>query len=362
MKIIICVSNDLTYDQRMQRIAGSFSKNHEVELVGRKLKNSVDLEKKNYAQKRINLLFNRGILFYTELNIRLFFFLLFRKADCYYAVDLDTIVPVTLVAKLKSKKCIFDAHELFEEVPELLDRPLKKYVWEWVAKKFIPKQNLCITVSPALAEYLESKYHIAFVVIRNVPYQKKTTPTDKTEKIILYQGALNVGRGLEEMIDAMSRIPTEYKLIIIGDGDIAAQLKEKAKNSPRKHDIQFTGYLRPQDIEPYTEAAWLGLNLIDNRSLSYYYSLANKFFDYIQVGVPCINMDFPEYRRINQSYQVSILLDSLDPTEIAHQILKLGNDPELYQHMVTECHRAAKEYTWENEEMVLKGVVENICA
>ena len=78
-KIIISVSNDLTSDQRVDKVCNTLQNaGFEILLIGRKLQNSKPLKRK-YETKRISLFFHKGILFYAELNLRLFFLLLFLK-------------------------------------------------------------------------------------------------------------------------------------------------------------------------------------------------------------------------------------------------------------------------------------------
>ena len=97
-RICFTVTNDLTYDQRMQRICRSLSKNgFQVLLTGRKRKFSIPLNNEKYIQKRIPCFFEKGKLFYTEYSIRLFFTLLFTEFDIICAIDLDTILPLSLI-------------------------------------------------------------------------------------------------------------------------------------------------------------------------------------------------------------------------------------------------------------------------
>ncbi|MDD4490366.1 MAG: glycosyltransferase, partial [Paludibacter sp.] len=204
-RIIISVSNDLSTDQRVMKVATSLSSNgYDVLLTGRLLKNSLPLTT-NIANKRFKFLFNKGILFYAGLNTRLFFFLLFKKASIFYANDTDTLPACFLAAKLKNKKLVFDAHELFPEVPELQDRPFIKKCWIKIEDLFFPHLKTTFTVCKSIADYYRLRYNINMQVIRNVPYlkdlsEKKITISGK--KIILYQGAVNTGRGLEWVIDA----------------------------------------------------------------------------------------------------------------------------------------------------------------
>ena len=107
-KIIFTVTNDLNYDQRMQRICGTLADaGYNVLLVGRKLKDSPPLSGKNYKQQRLNCWFAKGKLFYAEFNTRLFFYLLFTKTDCLCAIDLDTILPVYYISKIKGIKRVY---------------------------------------------------------------------------------------------------------------------------------------------------------------------------------------------------------------------------------------------------------------
>src|SRR5450432_542599 len=102
MTIYFTVTNDLTYDQRMIRICTSLANaGYKIMLTGRKMKGSIPLIEQPFQQKRIRCLFERGKLFYAEYNLRLFFYLLFKKADCICAIDLDTILPCYFISKLK---------------------------------------------------------------------------------------------------------------------------------------------------------------------------------------------------------------------------------------------------------------------
>ncbi|NJO25904.1 MAG: hypothetical protein HC867_09330 [Bacteroidia bacterium] len=73
--------------------------------------------------------------FYAEYNVRLFFFLFFKKADALCAIDLDTILPCFLVSKLRRVKRIYDAHEYFTQMDEVISRPGIYKVWHWIERK-----------------------------------------------------------------------------------------------------------------------------------------------------------------------------------------------------------------------------------
>jgi len=356
VKIICTVTNDLTYDQRMLRICDSLSNaGHEVRLIGRKRNFSIPLKSQTYNQKRLRCFFEKGKLFYLEYNLRLFFFLLFAKFDLVCSVDLDTILPGYLAAMWKKKICVYDAHEYFQEVPEVVNRPFTKWVWENVARFTIPNLTHCYTVCESLAILFEAKYGTRFEVIRNVPLRqkfKKETRRKEGKTVLLYQGVLNEGRGLEEIIRALPSMEN-VGLWLAGEGDLSLPLRELVKKLSLEKEVQFFGNLRPDELKKITKQATIGLNLLENKGLNYYYSLANKAFDYIQAGLPSINMDFPEYRKINEKFEVFLLIENLEAETIAAAVRKLATDESYYKLLEVNCLKAGREFNWEKEERKL---------
>lgn len=356
--IIFAVTNDLTYDQRMHRICGSLAQaGFAVELVGRSKKSSLPLAMRKYGQKRLRCFFESGKLFYLEYNIRLFFYLLFQTCDIICAIDLDTIVPCYLTAKLKGKKIVYDAHEYFSEVIEIVDRPLVKKVWEKIESYFVPRCNYAYTVSESIKNILDNKYGTNFRLIRNMASLEEYEPVVKQEKYMIYIGAVNAGRGLEQLIEAMRFI--DSKLYICGDGDILNDLVSSVNQLGLKEKIRFFGYVEPEMLKVITRNAWLGFLLLDNSSPSYYYSLANKFFDYIHAGIPQVTVNFPEYQVINKQYKVAALID-LKVEEIVKATNKLLYDKEYYNELVNNAKLARIQLNWQNESKTLIELYEAI--
>ncbi len=366
-KIYFLVSNDLNTDQRMIRICTSLqSRGYNCELVGRQLPQSQPLHQQPFAQHRFKCFFNKGKFFYLELNLRLFFFLLFRKYDAVCAIDLDTILPAYYVAKWRGKKFIYDAHEYFTEVPEVINRPFTKKIWEWVAARTIPNSKYAYTVCQSLADIFLARYKTSFEVIRNVPFAANSpTVINPIENyppqpfILLYQGVLNEGRGLAELIEVMPELQNVL-LWIAGEGDLSAELRALVKEKNLQDKVLFLGKIAPASLKEKTAAAHLGVNLLENKSFNYYYSLANKCFDYIQAQKPALNMDFPEYQRINSEYKTSLLLPDLHPYTILDAIETLQHDAHLYAELQKNCAEAAQVYTWEREQLKLFAFYERV--
>ena len=209
----------------------------------------------------------------------------------------------------------------------------------------IPGIRNAYTVNESLARIFKEKFGTEFSVIMNTPVLQEELPESEKGQYYLYQGVLNKGRGLKELLEAFSK--NNLRLKIAGTGPLEKNLKEMVQSL----NIELLGFVPPEKLKEYTSKALAGFNLIDGRGVSYYYSLANKFFDYMHAGVPQICMAFPEYQRINDRHRIAILIDSFE--QINEAIQEIQSKPELYQTLRQNALKARYEYHWEREEKKL---------
>ncbi|QNF33588.1 glycosyltransferase [Adhaeribacter swui] len=352
-KIFLAVTTDLNYDQRMQRICTTLAQaDYQVLLMGRTWPESLPLLPRTYKQHRLNCFFNKGKLFYLEYSIRLFCYLLFKAFDAFVAIDLDTAVPLYVKARLSKKAFVYDAHEYFTEVVEVVNRPIIQKTWLAIERFILSRTRFAYTVNDSLARLFYNRYQVPFAVIRNCPILEPdlTLPAPNSRDYLLYQGALNEGRGLEQLLQAM--VLVDKKLVLCGKGDKYDYLKKLSKDLGLQDKVIFKNYVRPEELKQITRNAFLGINLLENWGLNYYYSLGNKFFDYLHAGVPQLVVDFPEYQQLNNQWEVAKIV-ILDPETIATAINQLIHDAAYYDKLVQNCLIARQHWNWQNEEKKL---------
>lgn len=357
-RVIVSVTNDLTTDQRVAKVCNTLFKNeYDVLLVGRKLKDSKELSRP-YKTKRLQLFFNNGFLFYAEYNLRLFFFLLTNKKDILLSNDLDTLLPNYLVSRLQSKKIIFDSHELFSEVPELVNRPFVKKTWLKLENSLLPRLQNSYTVCQSIADYYQDKYGTQFKVIKNLPLKKtvkqgKFSFNTENKKVILYQGAVNLGRGLELMIKSMPLLPN-CMLIIIGSGDVLDDLKKLTEAKELNDQVKFLGRIDPKSLNTITPLADVGISIEEDLGLNYRFALPNKIFDYIQAERPILVSNLPEMKAVIENHKVGEVLYNRTSKDLAKSIkLILKSD-------YSKSLAIAKErLIWENQEEELLNIFKN---
>ena len=292
-------------------------------------------------------------------------------------------------------KVVYDAHELFSETPEVVRRPSVRRIWLAVERFIVPKVDAAYTVSQSVADEFERRYGRRFDLIRNLPVRElelkiknlklnqddaynrelkikneelkhvettnaQSQSTDNQEVvapfiihrssfIILYQGALNEGRGLETAVEAMQFIENA-ELWLIGEGDLSKILRSLVDRLGLQNKVKFLGFIVPDELPFYTAKATIGLHISEDKGLSYRYSLANKFLDYIQAEVPQICTQFPEYQRLNEQYGVAVLIEKTDTQLLVKALNSLLNDAHFYRQIKENCQKAATVLCWEKEE------------
>ena len=350
--ILFTVTTDLTYDQRMIRICTSLAnEGYSVILIGRKVKLSLPLATEAFKQKRVHCIFEKGKLFYIEYNIRLFFFLLFTRMDCICAIDLDTILACYFISVIKRIKRVYDAHELFCEMKEIVTRPLIYNIWKKIERFCVPKFVNGYTVNQPIAAEFEKMYEVKYEVIRNISLMRPVIKLPKNEKFILYQGAVNEGRCFETLIPAMKEV--DSKLVICGDGNFMAQSQHLVKRYNLENKVIFKGKITPAELRTITQQAYIGITLFDDRGLSNYYSLANRFFDYVHGGIPQLCVNYPVYKSINDEQPIALLVTDTSSENLAFQLNKLLNDDVLYKQLENNCIKVREILNWQTEEKKL---------
>ena len=371
-RILISVTSDLSTDQRVNRTATSLKEaGYHVLVIGRTLKTSTELSPKRYRTLRFKLWAEKGPMFYALYNIRLFWFLLWHRADILVSNDLDTLPANFLAAKLKKIPLIYDSHEYFTGVPELLNRPKVQRIWKKIERYCLPKVDYAITVNESIAKLFKEEYNKEFNVIRNVPLISKLFLSDReslrrelglpqSKKTIILQGAgINIDRGSEELVTAMSYLP-DYLLLIVGGGDVIGDLRKIVGDNNLEDRVWFIAKQPIEILRKYTAASNLGITLDKANNINYKLSLPNKLFDYIHAGIPVLSSDLPELKNIVVGYDIGKISPDHNPLNISKLIDEMLSSDEQIKKWEENTAIAAKDLNWDKEKENLLSIFKKI--
>ncbi len=363
-RAIVAVTNDLGTDNRVHRTCIVLQESgYEVLLVGRHLPGSLPLDRP-YAIERMRLIFRKGPLFYAEYATRLFLLLLFSRSTLIVANDLDTLLPCYLVARLRGNQLVYDSHEYFTEVPELVGRPRVRRIWLALERWIFPKLKHVMTVNDSIAQAYRERYSKELTVVRNIPMPRELgplvgrealgLPTDRF--VLILQGSgINVQRGAEEAVMAMKQLP-ECLLLLVGGGDAWPVLQRMVAAEGLEDRVRLLARMPYEAMMQYTRNADLGLSLDKDTNLNYRFSLPNKLFDYLRAGIPALVTDLPEVARVVRTYQAGVVIASPEPALIVAEVRALMADKEKQASLRGNATFAAAALDGKREQDTLRAL------
>jgi glycosyltransferase involved in cell wall biosynthesis len=262
------------------------------------------------------------------------------------------------VSKLKGIKRVYDAHELFCEMKEVVSRPSRYKIWKRIEAFAVPKFKFGYTVCKPIADEFKKMYGVTYEVIRSLPEKKESLEPQvlsreqtEPETFFIYQGAVNEGRSFETLIPAMKEV--DAPLHIYGDGNYFNQTKDLIQKNNLEQKVFLKGKLEPEQLNQITASAFAGITIFENNGLSNYLSLANRFFDYIMAGIPQICVNFPSYAEINRETEVALLIADTSAKTIAQALNLLLSDRVVYERLKENSLKARNNLNWQQEEKKL---------
>ena len=371
-KVAIFVFNNFLHDSRVLREAISLKKNgYDVKVIAFHEDGLPEFEhKEDIPVYRIRLKsrsWSKGYFVQIIKWLELFYRIVknHKDADIYHVCDVLPLPVGILIKKYvnKTAKVVYDAHEL--EFDKDTDRAFFGKIVRWLERKYIYQVDARITVTDLIADLYAKEYNIPSPkVMMNCPYLKKVKPNHIFRKkfkiredqvIVLYQGLMKYGRGIEQLVAAFQAMKDDkYVLVLLGYGVMEADIREIANNTST---IFFHEGVPPSALLEYTASADIGAYVIQNTNKSYYYSLGNKIFEYIMCGLPIISTNLPSPRKIIGN-DLGVIMEDSDPLSIRNALDKIT--AKGLKSYLSKLEEAAKFYNWENQEKVLLDVYKNL--
>lgn len=240
------------------------------------------------------------LLKFIEFMLRSF--LIVRREEAH-VVNIHTLALLPLgwfLKKIFHVRLVYDAHELETEKNGL--RGVRKKISKLIENRFIRACDLILVVGENIADWYAVTYKIEHpLVVKNAPFLKERNNNDlfrealgilPQQKILLYQGGLMRGRGVHLVLEAFKdRLKDDAVVVFMGYGDLVQEVQEVAQSNK---NIYYHPAVAPSILLNYTSSADIGISLIENTCMSYYYCMPNKLFEYAMAGLPVIVSNMKE--------------------------------------------------------------------
>lgn len=288
-----------------------------------------------------------------------------KSYDFYHANDLNTLPQALIAGKLVNKgKIVYDSHEV------QTDRTGYGYIQSNLEGWLLPYVDSMMVENHTRAAHNEELYGFYPYVLHNYPFYR---PLDfslrkdlhalldlpKDEKILLYQGGIQAGRGLEQLILAVKDF-NEGTLVMIGDGKLKPVIKQMIEDEGVSDRVKMIDKVPVEALPYYTMNAYLGFQVLNNVCFNHYSASSNKLFEYLMAEVPVVSCDFPEIERVVAGNDVGVVVDSHDPQSIAEGVNRLLDDQALYARVKENTKTAREQYNWDLEKEALLNVYTNV--
>ena len=276
------------------------------------------------------------------------------------------LLPLSVRLK-RALKCplVYEPHEL--ETRTMVSTGLRRIVSETYEKFLIRNCDGIIVVSESIANWYKNNYCIQRPeVVRNIPEiypntkgqperslrEKFGVPDD--ELIFIYQGYLEPGRRVEQYLRVFSELGRPFNVVFMGRGSLVEKITEASKGY---QNIFYHRAVLPQEILLVTRGADVGLCGVENRCLSYYFSLPNKLFEFLAAGIPCLAPSFPDIRSFVDEFDCGWIHEESD----ADLKLKLCsiNEGDIRDKSMNSV-RSKNKVSWEIERKILVAAYKKV--
>lgn len=297
------------------------------------------------------------------------------KADLYYLHYFDMYPAVQALAKKHGSAIIYDSHDFHSGMKpiETLSPLERHYIKPWqkrVETHCVHGSQGVVTVCHGVANLMRDTFNRDVGVIRNCHDERLDSYSGKTiretlqlkpaDRLIVGIGHAKDFMAFAQIAEAMRHVPEHVHLAFLGNG-YEPFLKNPAYESLR-HRIHALSPVKPYEVVPFVRDADATLILYFPTSINTYYSLPNRFFQSIAAGLPVLYPPLPEICRLAAQYQIGVPIDPEDASSLQQGIHQLFDDPDTHATLKKNCHLAHQEISWEQEEKLLKSLVENALA
>jgi glycosyltransferase involved in cell wall biosynthesis len=354
---------DVRYDSRLQNIAGTLARSGQkiTVLQAADRDEHVDLDGIQVISIKTNNRV-RGIARFVWFYCKIIPAALKVKAHFFCAADLYSLPVAARAAKRNKAGLFYDSREIYSALGVLARKKAKQNIWQRVEKLFI-KQAVTFTSGEMDSARLAELYRIPFPgVIHNYPFLKDVLRNDSLHAalklsndrfILLYQGMLAPGRGIEFMLDILKKLGPKYALALIGDGPMFHDLRAKAETPEWKGRLYVMGRVPHSQLLEYTASAGIGLALIEGISLSYFTALPNKLFEYIMCGTPPLASDLPAMKKVIDEHGTGRTVRFGDVPQALQAIEDIRADLTDHQNA---CAEARLRLNWQKQEQELLNI------
>jgi glycosyltransferase involved in cell wall biosynthesis len=280
-------------------------------------------------------------------------------ADVYHCHDLHT-VWAGLHASGGRAHVVYDSHELFTERVGI--RPWRAKLFRWYERWALAQVDLVIAASEPRASIMHHEYGAPRLPVTIANAAKLSERVSEpalaavtarraidAEHVILYQGGLMCGRGIEAVIDAMALLPASYSLVLMGPGSLHGAFAEQVRVGGLEDRVHIWPTVRPDEVVGWAAAADAGVITYLPTCRNNAYCAPNKLSEYAAAALPILGADLPGLRVYLDEFDMGELFIPGDPRSFAAAARRLLEDDQRTERARQAAQRLLVAVNWESQ-------------
>lgn len=276
-----------------------------------------------------------------------------EDAEIYHFHDPE-LMSIAVLLKLRGKKVIYDVHEDYagNMRKQWIPSGLQGLAGLAVRTSEAAMGQVCdriVAATPKIASHFRSSMTS---VVQNFPWTDEFNmvqgqPYQEREAIVAYIGYLADVRGLREMNEAIQLVNIEMSARLVLAGEMVGGAQG---NTFQGGDlVEQLGPVDRAQIAQLLSRAKIGI-VVYHPTANYFHGQPTKLLEYMAAGLPVVASDFPFYRQVIESSGCGLLVDPLQPSDIARAMLWLFRNPASAEEMGRRGQQAVlAHYNWERE-------------
>jgi glycosyltransferase involved in cell wall biosynthesis len=304
----------------------------------------------------------------TMTSLRMLRAALATRAEICHFHDPE-LIPVGLALRAAGRRVIYDVHE---DVPRqilykpYLPKPARRVVGAGVGLLEGAGRRAfdgIVAATPRIATRFAAD---TTAVVQNFPLLSELSgelgpPYAERERHVVYIGRVTPEIGAREMVRAAAAVATPGARFTIA-GPIARSLEAELAEATSTLPIETPGWQDRNRVAELLGSARVGLVLFHPVG-NYVEAYPTKMFEYMAAGLPVVASDFPLWRTIVDEAGCGLLVDPLDPAQIAAAIDRLLADPDEARAMGERGREAVMtRFNWGTEERKLLDLYARVLA
>ncbi|MFE3982743.1 MULTISPECIES: glycosyltransferase [Priestia] len=299
---------------------------------------------------------------------------LIEEADIYHAHELSSFYYGSEIKKSlreqkrKNVKLVYDSRQLVPDPFSTKINDKTKTAWYTMLLNSIKEVDYIITVSESIKSwYLSLDPSLPVEIIYNSPplsskFNQKGNHDNRF--VVCHEGNLSKTTGdinkIFSITDSCRKI-MDFQFKIIGGPRYGETIDTPQHLQTNMMFTNWVDYYSLSDVMLDVDVGWIDLEV--THSLNNMYAMPNKFFSYLNNGIPILVNKCSDMEKFIRTYHCGLVIDKVNPTanDYTEALIYLYNHKEELQQMSINARRIMENfYSWEKMEDRLFNVYDSL--